>query len=161
MLGRYLTVFFTLGIKMRDYVKKLGSRQYISLNKASLKLSCIAEGEMSDFAASKIYKISYGTLYNKLHGLHTNVPGTPTVFSVKEEKMFITAFFKYGKWGYPLDLNDLRFFAKSYLDKVGKKVESLKITYLELIGLIFLLKDTDKKLDNFGIKHIVSPLTNE
>jgi len=62
----------------------------------------------------------------KYHGLHTNVSGTPTVFSVKEEKMFITVFVKFGKWGYPLDLNDIRYFAKSYLDKVGKKIEKFK-----------------------------------
>jgi len=113
---------------MRDYVKNLNSRPYKNFTEQSIDkaLSCMAEEQMSVLAASKKYKISYGTLYIKFHGLHTNVPGTPTVFSVKEEKMFITAFVKCGKWGYPLDLNDIRYFAKSYLNKVDKKIEKFK-----------------------------------
>lgn len=109
----------------RNPKKKLGARQYgnytvASLNEAILQ---IAEGEMTILKASKKFNIPYGTLHNKYHGRHSKVPGAPTVFTQAEEIAFVKAFVKCGKWGYPLDLMDIRFFVKGYLDQTGRKVD--------------------------------------
>lgn len=96
----------------RSYRKigKIGSRAYknyddVALNEALTK---IAEGDLSMLAASKKYKISYGTLYNKFNGKHVNKSGHPTTFSTKDEMDFLTAAMKCGQWGFPLSLMDLR-----------------------------------------------------
>jgi len=110
--------------KARNPKKKLGSRPYgnytlESLNEAILQ---IAEGNLKILLASKKFKIPYGTLHNKYHGRHTKVFGAPTVFTQAEEVAFVKSFAKCGEWGYPLELQDIRFFVKGYLDQIGRKV---------------------------------------
>jgi len=68
----------------------------------------IANGEISILGASKLYKISYGTLHNRYHGKHANKVGAPSVFNEQDEMSFLTAALKCGQWGFPLTLMDLR-----------------------------------------------------
>jgi len=109
----------------RNPKKKLGSRPYANYTDASLNEAIleIAEGNLTIISASKKFKIPYGTLYNKYHGQHTKVFGAPTVFTQAEELAFVKSFVKCGQWGYPLDLQDIRFFVKAYVDQVGRKVD--------------------------------------
>ncbi|XP_025192477.1 uncharacterized protein LOC112592588, partial [Melanaphis sacchari] len=110
----------------RKYRKKIGARSYKNYSDEILDeaLDKIANGEISILAASKAYKISYGTLHNRFNGKHGNKCGHPTIFSEQEEMSFLTAAMKCGKWGFPLTLMDLRVIAKSYLDRKGIVVES-------------------------------------
>lgn len=95
---------------VRNPKRKAGSRPYKNYdeNKLEEALTKIANGEVSILAASKLYKISYGTLHNRYHGKHVNRPGTPTVFTDQDEMAFLTAAMKCGQWGFPLTLMDLR-----------------------------------------------------
>ncbi|KAE9543643.1 hypothetical protein AGLY_002039 [Aphis glycines] len=110
----------------RKYRKKIGARSYKNYSDEILDeaLDRIANGEISILAASKAYKIFYGTLHNRFNGKHGNKSGRPTIFSEQEEMSFLTAAMKCGKWGFPLTLMDLRVIAKSYLDRKGIVVES-------------------------------------
>lgn len=98
----------------RKYRKKIGGRSYKNYSDDILEeaLNKIANGEISILAASKAYKISYGTLHNKFNGKHVKKCGHPTIFSEKEEMDFLTAAMKCGKWGFPLTLMDLKLVIK-------------------------------------------------
>lgn len=78
-------------------------------------LNTIANGEISILAASKKFKISYGTLHNHFTSKHANKSGHPTVFSEKDEMHFLTAAMKCGQWGFPLTLMDLRLVFTFYM----------------------------------------------
>lgn len=94
----------------RNPKRKLGSRPYKNYTNEALNeaLTKIANGDISILAASKIYKISYGTLHNKYNGKHIKRPGAPGVFSETDEMAFLTAVMKCGQWGFPLTKMDLR-----------------------------------------------------
>lgn len=47
--------------------------------------------------------------------------------------MFNTSCVKCGKWGYPLDLYNKRYIAKSYLDKASKEVNTQYFSNLQTI----------------------------
>ena len=55
------------------HVKKPGSRPYKNYSPAMIQeaISKIKSGSLSILQASKTYKISFGTLRNKVKGLHT------------------------------------------------------------------------------------------
>lgn len=118
--------------------RKLGARLYCNYTETVLNeaLSQIAEGNLTILDLKK-YSIPYGTLHNKFHGKHMKVLGCPTTFSESEEKAFVIAFTKCAKWGYPLDLNDIRYFAKSYLDQMGCKVDKFSNNLPGIDGTLF------------------------
>lgn len=53
------------------------------MEKALIK---IVDDELSILKASKIYKIPYGTLYNRFTGKHGKTPGGQSIFSNEDEK---------------------------------------------------------------------------
>lgn len=57
---------------VRTPKRKLGSRPYKNYNNDKMEeaLTKIVNCELSILGASKLYKISYGTLYNKYNGKH-------------------------------------------------------------------------------------------
>jgi hypothetical protein len=61
----------------RNPKRKLGSKPYKNNTNEALNeaLTKIANGDISILAASKIYKISYGTLHNKYNWKHIKRPG--------------------------------------------------------------------------------------
>ncbi|KAJ8967133.1 hypothetical protein NQ314_003067 [Rhamnusium bicolor] len=77
-------------------------------------------------AASQLYKISYGTLYNKFHGKHVRRTGGQTVFTDLEETAILNSALKCADWRFPLDLLEIRMLAKKYLDLKGRKVEKFQ-----------------------------------
>jgi hypothetical protein len=104
---------------MRHYRSKPGTRQYASkysvesLDSALRKISA----GMSILKASKHYQIPYGTLYNKVHHLHTQRVGAPYRLTDETEQMLVNAVNTLAQWKVPLDGLDIRCLVKSYLDK--------------------------------------------
>ena len=109
---------------VRNYKKKLGTRNYKNYTDAQLNeaLQKIADAQLSMRAAALEYKIPFGTLHNKFHGIHIRNAGGQPVFSTEEEVSLINAAVKCADWGFPLNLLDLRMLAKAYLDKCGRVV---------------------------------------
>ena len=81
---------------VRVYKKKLGTRSYKNYENKKLEqvITSIVEGRLSIRAASRTYKVPYGTLNNKFHGRHCLDPGGRTVFSKNEETAFVNAIIK-------------------------------------------------------------------
>nr|CAI5865504.1 unnamed protein product [Callosobruchus analis] len=104
--------------------RKLGARTYKDYTNEVLDqaLSKVTEEGWSLQRASREYKIPYGTLNNKFHGRCIRKNGRQTVFSMSEEKVFISAAITCGDWGFPLEAADLRQFAKNYLDSQGRNI---------------------------------------
>jgi hypothetical protein len=67
-----------------------------------------------------------GIIFYKIHNKHTNNVGAPSVLSKHEELALIENALIAAEWGYPLNLMDIRFYAKSYLDRVNKIVPHFK-----------------------------------
>lgn len=113
---------------VRNYKKPLGTRPYSNFSPESLEkaLTKIAENQLSIREASRQYNISFGTLYNRFHGKHSRNYGGQTALSCQEEKVIIESVVKCGDWGFPLNIQDVRFFIKNYLDSRGKTVTKFK-----------------------------------
>jgi hypothetical protein len=76
---------------------------------------------MSILKASKKYKIPYGTLYNRVHHLHTKNVGAPLRLRDETEQLIVNAVNTMTQWKVPLDGLDIRCLVKSYLDRDGAK----------------------------------------
>jgi helix-turn-helix, Psq domain len=106
---------------MRTYKRKAGSRPYATsyagatIHAAVLKISA----GMSILKASKKYNIPYGTLYNRVHHLHTKNVGAPFRLTDETEQLIVNAVNAMTQWKVPLDGLDIRCLVKSYLDKQG------------------------------------------
>lgn len=57
---------------------------------------------------------------------HDNYWGRPTIFSEDEEKSFTSHIIFMSNYGFPIDKTDLRYIVKSYLDRLGKKVNTFR-----------------------------------
>lgn len=112
----------------RIYKKKLGSREYKNYPAARVEaaLGKVLDGRLSIRGASEQYNIPYGTIYNRYKGKHVKKPGAQTAFTESEEKAILKSAAKCSNWGYPLTLLDLRFFAKSFLDRQGRVVSKFQ-----------------------------------
>ena len=75
---------------------------------------------MTQREAAKKYHIPRSTLKNK--GAHVNKIGGQVTFSKEEEASFTRHCTLMCDFGFPVDLLDLRFIVKSYLDRTGRKV---------------------------------------
>lgn len=105
--------------KKRSYVKYLEA----SLNAA---VEGIRSGEISINEAARIYSIPRGTLQNKIRGLHNLSFGRQTAFTKEEEEMMVTYVLICSQWGFPMTKLDVRFLAKSYLDKLERNISKFK-----------------------------------
>jgi len=90
---------------MRTYKRKPGSRGYAthySADSLDRALRKVARG-MSILKASKKHGIPDGTLYNRVHQLHTKSVGTPLRLTYQTEQLVVNAVQKLGDWKVPLD----------------------------------------------------------
>lgn len=62
----------------------------------------VKKSALSIYAASRSYGIPYGTLYNKIHGLHMQKPGTSPVLTETQENELAEVVRVAGIWGFPL-----------------------------------------------------------
>lgn len=78
--------------------------------------------------ASERFEIPTSTIGRKVRGENSTQPsaGHPTLFSREEQNALIQHVLALSEWGFPCNLLDLRFLAKRYSDKCGRKVDMLK-----------------------------------
>ncbi|XP_062537934.1 uncharacterized protein LOC134206253 [Armigeres subalbatus] len=102
----------------RKYVPRLCARNYANYTQEALAsaLKSVKQNGMSIRQASKHYKISFGTLYNRCKNLHTKSVGTPTVLSSAQEKELSEVIKVAGEWGYPLPPGRVAILVKKFLD---------------------------------------------
>lgn len=111
----------------RHYKKKIGGRTYRNFTEDDLQRALTAiRGGMSQAKASARFKISRGTLQNKLKGEHTRPPGHPTVFTPAEEQLLKNTLVTVSNWGFPFNKSDIRELIHKYLQKKGREVKEFK-----------------------------------
>ncbi|XP_050302047.1 uncharacterized protein LOC126740161 [Anthonomus grandis grandis] len=111
----------------RHYKKKVEKRTYANYSTADLQNALAAiRGGMSQAKASKKFKISRGTLQNKLKGSHERHPGHPTVFTPMEENLLTKTLSTVSDWGFPFTKADTRQVLHKYLEKKGRVVKEFK-----------------------------------
>lgn len=144
-----ICLFFSFrDLKMvRLYKKTLGTRAYRNYTDETLEeaLLKIADGVCTIREASRQYKISFGTLYNRYKGRHCRKPGGQPILTEQEENIIIEAVVKCGDWGFPLNIQDIRFFIKNYLDSQGKIVAKLN-NNLPGKDMVYLMLKRNKSL---------------
>ena len=74
---------------------------------------------MSISKASKLFKISYGTIWNKVNGKHSGKIGSQCYFSSTQEKFVVDSIEQLADWKVPFDTYDIRCLLKHYLDRTG------------------------------------------
>ena len=89
---------------MRTYKRKAGSRGYKTNYSTStlLKARHKVSAGWSILKASKKFNIPYGTLYNKIHHLHTMRVGTPYRLTTETENLIVNAINSLAEWKVPL-----------------------------------------------------------
>lgn len=102
----------------RNYHKKVGGRTYSQYTSETVAeaVAAVREHKFSLREASQLFNIPYGTLYNKLHSLHSNPPGGPTVLTSSQEAELCETIRIAGEWGYPLTPASIQKLVKGYLD---------------------------------------------
>ena len=111
----------------RTYKRKVGSRVYKNFSDKNIDkaLEKIVNENWS-IKASKEFKISYGTLYNKYKGMHVRSHGEQPVFTKQEEDAIIRSVVICSDWGFPLCIENLQMVTKSFLDTQGRQVTRFK-----------------------------------
>lgn len=88
----------------RVYAKKVDGRTYSRYSSETLQaaVDAVQNNGSSIFSASRSFSIPYGTLYNKVHGLHMKKPGASRVLTDEQEEDLAEVIRIAGIWGYPL-----------------------------------------------------------
>lgn len=109
-------------------IKVARKRQYRQYNDSVLNsvVAAIRNKEISITKAAKKFKISKGTLVNRVNNNHSKSVGYPLVLSKTEEETLIGHIITVSQWGFPFDKNDLCQLTKLYLDKCQRNVRQFK-----------------------------------
>ena len=102
---------------VRNYKRSNDSRSYKNYTEQQPAdaLTAISSGEMKFRETSVHFKISIGTLHNKIQGKHTNVPGYQTALTENEEKVIVDSLLAVGSWGFPFSTTEVQLMVSSYL----------------------------------------------
>lgn len=102
---------------VRTYVKKLDGRTYSRYKPETVDeaLVAIRDHNFSIREASRKFNIPFGTLHNKLNGLHTGRPGRPTELTPSQEANLCETIKIAGEWGYPLTAGNIIKLVKDFL----------------------------------------------
>ena len=76
--------------------------------------------------AQKQYGIPYGTIYNKLKGLHTKKHGRQPALSKEFEEILVKALDKLTDWKVPFDGYDIRCLVQSYFNSIDQQSKQFK-----------------------------------
>lgn len=109
----------------RIYKKSPGKRSYMSTYSAEsvvAAVDAVKNRSFTVYAASQLFAVPYGTLYNKVHGLHPMSIGGQTFLTESQEADLRMAIEFVGEWGFPLTPTSIRRLVKSFLD--DNKLES-------------------------------------
>ena len=74
---------------------------------------------MSVSKASKMFKISHGTIWNKVNGKHGGKAGGQCYISSTLEKAVVDSIEQLADWKVPFETYDIRCLLKQYLDRTG------------------------------------------
>lgn len=110
------------------YKRKPGSRTYKDYTEDSLNI-CIEElrtGNITQREAEVKYGIPRRTINYKLQHKHQNKVGGQPVFSIEEEKAFVSCLEHLSVCGFPVTTSDLVAVIACYLNKCGRKVSRFK-----------------------------------
>ena len=112
----------------RTYKRKVGSRVNKNFSDGNIDkaLEKIVNENWSINKASKKFKISYGTLYDKYKGMHVRSYGGQPIFTKQEEDAIIRSVVICSDWGFPLCIEVLQMVTKSFLDRQGRQVTCFK-----------------------------------
>lgn len=112
----------------RTYKRKIGARGYVNYTQERLNqaLDDIKEKKLSIRKAAEKYGIHRNTLWSKIKEKHQKTPGHPKVFTDEEEKSFEGHIITLSRFGFPVNIFDLRSSVKGYLDKRGRIVRCFK-----------------------------------
>src|SRR5258705_789934 len=101
---------------VRNYKRLPGARVYKNYDDATLQLALAAVNNgMSLQKASTIYKISVGTLFNKVHKKHGNKVGKPLTLGSEEEGIIVQYILTTAESGFPFDAADVKYLVPAYL----------------------------------------------
>jgi transposase len=104
--------------------RKGNYRHKYSKEQISMALKEVTNKTMTLNEAAKHYGVPKATMHDRLHKASDRV-GRPTVLSLEEEEIFVERLQLMGKWGFPLDTQDLRHLIKAYLDIEGKTTRDM------------------------------------
>lgn len=131
LLIRFLHVIHQLIKMVQTYVRKPGSRSYLTEytpQTLEIAIQAVRSGK-SVLSMSKRHGIPYGTLYKKSKYSYdpeaARKPGGQQCLSKQEEAKIMDAVNKLTEWKIPLNSTDVRFLVKSFLDRQGR-VTALK-----------------------------------
>ncbi|KAG5871036.1 hypothetical protein JTB14_010587 [Gonioctena quinquepunctata] len=112
----------------RKHKRLLRSRSYRNYSKEKLEeaLGKVVDGTLSIREATRQFSIPFGTMYNRLKGIHGNNLGRSIIFTHDEELAILKSAAKCADWGFPSSLLDMRIMAKYYLDRRGRTVHLFK-----------------------------------
>ncbi|KAK9752991.1 hypothetical protein QE152_g3755 [Popillia japonica] len=91
-------------------------------------VKAVKEQGLNQKEASQRYKVPATTIGRHIWGESTTykLAGRPTMFSVDEENAFVQNVLAMAEWGFPGNMLDLRFLAKRYLAKSGRRTDIFK-----------------------------------
>lgn len=124
----------------RVYKPAPGSRRYKSYDEHTLQKAIleVTKGRLSLRKAANYFKISIGTLSNKIKGKHNRAVGGTTALSCQEEKALAECLVTCADGGLPLSPNEIKSFTKYYLQSIGKFLYFIRSRQqLYLLGYIF------------------------
>lgn len=103
----------------RTYKKRLGARTYLNYSSETVEkaVSLVRNNTHSIREASRIFCIPFGTLFNKVNGLHLRKNGGQTILSQLEENDLCETIRFTGEWGFPLKSSNVKQLIKNYLDE--------------------------------------------
>ena len=106
----------------RTQKRKVGSRNYKTAyteNSLTSAIHAVNSSSMSIRKASKEFKIPFGTLRNKIKGLHSGKVGRPFRLSTECEVQILETIDCLATWRVPLTAQSLCHMVKGYLDSRG------------------------------------------
>ena len=89
-------------------------------------LAAAKAGKISLNKAQKQHGIPYGTIYNKLKGLHTKKHGGQPALFKEVEEILVRALDKLTDWKVPFDSYDIRFLVQSYFNSIDQQSKQFK-----------------------------------
>ena len=89
-------------------------------------LAAVKAGKISMNKAQKKYGIPYGTIYNKLNGLHKKKHGGQPALSEEFEIILVRALDKLTDWKVPFDGYDIRCLVQSYFNSIDHQSKQFK-----------------------------------
>ena len=115
---------------VRAYKRKVGRRLYNNTPPEVMQLALSqVQGGASIYGTAKLHNIPYGTFWNKAKKKHQGKAGHPTALTQIEEQNLLHVIDVLTQWRHLLDRTDIKLLVKSYLEKKGVQLKTVKDNY--------------------------------